>query len=198
VRLPMESLILRVQAELGSIISSPKLTEKLLMKPPFRFLHDIFLAVTAATGFGGGLLQGAELDGHSFADKDSKVAVLEKMTAAVSRATGQPLAMRAGKVVAGLEPEHTAAFLLVRQGLLRARARGYCKPPPPRTSLHPPALPPHPLLHPRSSPRRSPRRGALTRRPRRPPPLAPLRLWAPRGTQPSPPPSCSRCWQSPN
>ena len=37
------------------IFAKPKMTEKLLNKPPFRYLHDIFTATMGKTGFGQGL-----------------------------------------------------------------------------------------------------------------------------------------------
>lgn len=59
----LEQVIPQVQQELGALIKKPKLSTKLLSKPPFRFLHDIFFAVMRATGFGEGLYEEHELNG---------------------------------------------------------------------------------------------------------------------------------------
>jgi hypothetical protein len=37
------------------LFAKPKMTEKLLGKPPFRYLHDIFTATMGKTGWGQGL-----------------------------------------------------------------------------------------------------------------------------------------------
>jgi hypothetical protein len=58
---------------LGQVIQKPKLTEKLLAKPPFRFLHDIFSAVIVATGFGEGLLEEREKDPKAMKEKQEKL-----------------------------------------------------------------------------------------------------------------------------
>lgn len=40
------AVIKRTQDLLGKYVKKPSLTEKLLKKPPFRFLHDIFSVVS--------------------------------------------------------------------------------------------------------------------------------------------------------
>lgn len=40
------AIIKRTQDTLGKYVKKPSLTEKLLKKPPFRFLHDVFSVVS--------------------------------------------------------------------------------------------------------------------------------------------------------
>ena len=99
------------QASLGSLIKRPKLTPPLLQKPPFRFLHDIVSEVMRTYGYADGLYNEDELNSGKIKDKDSKLNYLSKIITCVELTLGTPISIRAGKVVAGLEPENTNAFL---------------------------------------------------------------------------------------
>ena len=58
------------------MFSKPKMTEKLLSRPPFRYIHDIISAAIAATGFGDGIFIGDETNSKAIQDKDQKMLVL--------------------------------------------------------------------------------------------------------------------------
>ncbi len=75
----LESLVNQSRDLISALISKPKMAEKLLSKPPFRFLHDIVSAITTATGFAEGLFQGQELDSGALTEKETKTAYLEKI-----------------------------------------------------------------------------------------------------------------------
>lgn len=53
------AVVKRTQEALGKVIRRPPLTEKLLSKPPFRYLHDIITEVRAAPGSGLGAGSGS-------------------------------------------------------------------------------------------------------------------------------------------
>jgi TRAF3-interacting protein 1 len=61
------------QAALERLIQRPKLSDKLLSKPPFRFLHDIITEVEKATGFSAGLYGPDLSDSAQVKDKAAKV-----------------------------------------------------------------------------------------------------------------------------
>ena len=99
------------QASLGALIKRPKLTAPLLQKPPFRFLHDIVSEVMRTYGFADGLYNEDELNSAKIKDKDSKLNYLSKIISVVELSAGTQINIKPGKVVAGLEPENTNAFL---------------------------------------------------------------------------------------
>lgn len=75
----LATLIAQATEKVSSLIQKPKMSEKLLSKPPFRFLHDTITAITATTGFGEGLYSGEELDSAGIQDKNAKMAYLDKI-----------------------------------------------------------------------------------------------------------------------
>lgn len=93
------------------LFDKPKMTEKLLSKPPFRYLHDIFLATLAKTGFGNGIFDEAEMDSKSNHEKDAKLNILVKMITLTEMVIGEKIDVKPAKIVAGQEPEKTNAFL---------------------------------------------------------------------------------------
>lgn len=78
-------IIAKTQKSLGKYVKKPVLTEKLLKKPPFRFLHDVIKAVIKDTGFLNGLFSDDELNSENVKEKEAKVAFLTKLIDAVSK-----------------------------------------------------------------------------------------------------------------
>lgn len=91
------------------------------MKPPFRYLHDIFVATIQATGFGNGIYDEAEMDTKANHDKDTKINILAKMITLTEMIVGEKLDVKPSKIVAGLEPDKTNYFL---QRLFQASTAG--------------------------------------------------------------------------
>lgn len=98
------------QAALEPLIKKPKPTEKLLAKPPFKFLYDVIVSLREATGFPD-VLSPDDLSAVP-EDKDAKIAFLQKCIDATAAKTGATLAVKPAKVTAGLEPENTCAWLV--------------------------------------------------------------------------------------
>ncbi|XP_029789390.1 TRAF3-interacting protein 1 isoform X4 [Suricata suricatta] len=105
------AVVKRTQEALGKVIRRPPLTEKLLSKPPFRYLHDIITEVIRVTGFMKGLYTDAEMKSDNVKDKDAKISFLQKAIDVVAMVSGEPLAARPARMVAGHEPERTNELL---------------------------------------------------------------------------------------
>lgn len=80
-----QDVVLKTQKYLGKYVKKPPLSEKLLKKPPFRFLHDIINTVIKETGFLKGLFTDEELNSENVKEKEAKVAFLTKLIDAISK-----------------------------------------------------------------------------------------------------------------
>ncbi|XP_075463487.1 TRAF3-interacting protein 1 isoform X4 [Ascaphus truei] len=105
------SVLRRTQESLGKVIRKPPLTDKLLGKPPFRYLHDILSEVIRTTGFFKGLYTESEMKSDNVKDKDAKIIFLQKAIDVVVLVAGESLAVKPARVVAGHEPERTNELL---------------------------------------------------------------------------------------
>ncbi|XP_046685490.1 TRAF3-interacting protein 1 [Homalodisca vitripennis] len=104
-------VIRTTQDSLSRYIKKPPLTEKLLRKPPFRYLHDITTSVMRETGYLQGLYSQDELNPENIKDRESKIAFLEKLIAAVNLSSGINVTARPNKIVAGLDVAKTNELL---------------------------------------------------------------------------------------
>jgi len=68
-----------VKSKIGALIQKPKMNDKLLGKPPFRFLHDTISAIISTTGFAEGLYSPEEQDSSNITDKNAKIDYLTKI-----------------------------------------------------------------------------------------------------------------------
>eukprot|EP01059_Diplonema_ambulator_P017229 TRINITY_DN2920_c0_g1_i1.p1 TRINITY_DN2920_c0_g1~~TRINITY_DN2920_c0_g1_i1.p1 ORF type:complete len:477 (+),score=208.22 TRINITY_DN2920_c0_g1_i1:942-2372(+) len=104
----------KTKKELGAVIKAPRLSDKLLKKPPFRFLHDIVTNTIKTTGFASKLYSDDEMDSAKVQEKEAKVFFLQKIISSVNYTLKlqPPLAAKPIKIVSGLEPQHTNEFLI--------------------------------------------------------------------------------------
>ncbi|XP_031730913.1 TRAF3-interacting protein 1 isoform X2 [Anarrhichthys ocellatus] len=105
------AVVKKTQDTLGKVIKKPPLTDKLLTKPPFRYLHDILSEVIKTTGFMKGLYGENEMKSDNVKEKDSKIVFLQKAIDVVMLVSGEPLVAKPARIVAGHEPERTNELL---------------------------------------------------------------------------------------
>ena len=99
------------QTLLGELITRPKLTEKLLSKPPFRFLFDIVMEVTKVTGFAKFLYSEDEMNSANITDKAQKLNFLDKIIKLVGLQLNTIVVAQPLKIIAGQDAENTNIFL---------------------------------------------------------------------------------------
>ena len=62
----------------SAVFQKPKMSDKLLQKPPFKYLFDIVFATIDATKFGDGLYNELEKDAAFYDNRDLKIQFLKK------------------------------------------------------------------------------------------------------------------------
>jgi TRAF3-interacting protein 1 len=98
---------------LSSFVSKTPLKDKLLSKPPFRYLHDLIMEIIQSTGYAKDLYSVFEQNSENVKDKDSKIAWLQKIIDWVAKSTGKEIKAKPSKIVAGMDPELTNEFLVL-------------------------------------------------------------------------------------
>lgn len=107
----LSAAIKECQRELQPLFEKPKLKSRLLSKPPFRYIHDIIVALLDATNFPAYFTE-EELDSSTFKEKKNrKIEFLEKLIVLVNT-HGNPVQVDARKIVAGMEPSSTLQLLI--------------------------------------------------------------------------------------
>lgn len=146
------------------LIDTPAMSEKLLQRPPFRFIHDIIASIDARFAAYNHLFTAEELDAAALDNKEKKIAYLDKVISFIQLLLGRTVDVSTKKIVAGQEPERTNAFLrdvalavgyaqqykqqLAAQEAQQAQSAPPPPPPPPPQTEAPPPPPPPPANRP--------------------------------------------------
>ena len=102
-----------VRRVLQPMFSRPKLRSRLLSKPPFRFIHDVVVAIIDSTEFPASFFTDEELDSSYYKDnKQAKLAFLDKIIAVVNAYQKSHVEAESRNIVAGVQPAATLSFLV--------------------------------------------------------------------------------------
>ena len=96
----------------GSLIQKPKMTEKLLKKPPPKYIYDIILNTMSKTGFPKGLFTPEEED-HKYFESDAhhKLDILQKAIDITKIVMNENFEIKCTNILKGEQPEKTNYFL---------------------------------------------------------------------------------------
>uniref|UniRef100_A0A915PXM5 TRAF3-interacting protein 1 n=1 Tax=Setaria digitata TaxID=48799 RepID=A0A915PXM5_9BILA len=94
----------------ADLIQRPPLTDQLLQRPPFRFLHDVVKATIQNTGFLMDKFTSEQMDASNITDKTAKTIFLKTLIKALND-DGSLKDVKASKIIAGKEPEMTNLML---------------------------------------------------------------------------------------
>ena len=96
----------------SSLISKPKMTEKLLKKPPPKYIYDIILNTMAKTGFPKGLYTSEEED-HKYFESDAhhKLDILQKAIDITKIVMNENFEIKCTNILKGEQPDKTNYFL---------------------------------------------------------------------------------------
>jgi len=103
--------VVQTQQSLGQLIWTPKLTTRLLLRPPFRFLHDIITEVQRQTNWANDLYEPADTSPASMSTAHGKIRFLTMAADRVSASLGASVAFDAAEAVAGRGAHSTNEFL---------------------------------------------------------------------------------------
>lgn len=108
-----EQWLLDTQRTLGALIQRPRLLDKLLRRPPFRFLFDIVQSLIKSTGFPLQFLdETTDITNADMKDLKFKFYFLSKLIVIASAATNEDLSSIDPKqIIAGRNPEGTNILL---------------------------------------------------------------------------------------
>ena len=109
----IDELIEKITTELNGLFTKPKLKEKLLKRPPFRFLYDVYYAILNSTNFCNGLYLYEWKNAKEYNGND-KVAWLKRIILATSIAANIDLSyVNAAEIASGLRVENTLQWLYI-------------------------------------------------------------------------------------
>lgn len=94
-----------------NIITYPKLTEKYLKRPPFKYLLQIFISLNKKTGFADGLYQDEELKNEFYSTPEKKLNFLKKIMRLVMRVGEKELIVKPQSIIKGIDCDKTNIFL---------------------------------------------------------------------------------------
>ena len=105
----------------SQLFEKPKMSEKLLNKPSFKYIFDIIMETSKKTGFAKDLYSPAELAPEHYSTKENKILFLKKIQDLVQSMLQRDIPVKPTRVVAGHAPENTNLLL---QGVYEAAVSG--------------------------------------------------------------------------